>query len=250
MNSSPFAGKTALVTGGGKNIGRAIALAFAATGANVGIIGKTDKGALIDTATELEGHGIKSAFALADISDEKSANHAIKHIAQSLGWPSILINNAALRKNTPFEKMTLGEWREVTGTILDGTFLCARAVVPFMRKSGGAIINIGGVSAHVGAYGRAHVIAAKAGMCGLTRALAVELASDGIRVNCIVPGEIATVRGAAAGSKPVHADGVKPLIAKLGTPDDIAASAVFLASPAAKYITGQTIHVSGGMFFN
>lgn len=248
--TAPLAGKVAIVTGGAKNIGRAIALTLAGNGAAVGVVGKTDKESLQKTAQEIRACGVPAAAVLADIANAKGAARAIKKIADTLGAPSILINNAALRRNVAFGEMSFDEWRAVTGVILDGAFLCSREVLPHMKKTGnGTIVNIGGVSAHLGAAGRAHVISAKAGVVGLTRALATELAKDNIRVNCIVPGEIATARGASAGKKPAHPKGAKPLISKHGKVGDIAKAVAFLAGPDAKYITGQTLHISGGMFF-
>lgn len=246
---APLAGKVALVTGGGKNIGRAVALGLAAAGADVALLGKSDRAALDETADAVRSAKRRAMALLADVSDEASVNRAAKAAAEKLGGPTLLVNNAAVRRNTGFADLTFAEWREITGVILDGAFLCARAVLPFMRAAGGgAIVNLGGLSASVGARGRAHVIAAKSGVSGLTRALAVDLAEFGVRVNCVAPGMISTVRGDSAGAPPKHPGDNRPLTGAPGRPEDVAAMVVFLASPAAKHITGQTIHVNGGLF--
>jgi 3-oxoacyl-[acyl-carrier protein] reductase len=135
------------------------------------------------------------------------------------------------------------------GATLDGAFYCAHAAAgPIAAAGGGSIVNLGGISAHVGAVGRVHAVTAKAGMVGLTRALAKELAGDGITVNVVVPGSIETIRGAAAGGN--HGRSALPdaLVGRRGQPDEIAAMVRFLCSPEARYVTGQTIHVNGGAF--
>jgi len=247
----PLAGRTALVTGSGKNIGRAIALGLAAAGADVAVLGKSDRQAVQHTAEDIRRAGGKSVAVLADIADEQSVAEAVRDIAAELGGPTILVNNAAVRRQTAFADMTFAEWRAITGVILDGAFLCARAAAPFMTEAGGgAIVNISGLGAFTGARGRVHVISAKMGLVGLTRALAVDLAGAGVRVNCIAPGKIATRRGESAGPPPVHPGADSPLVGKSGEPRDIASLAVFLCAPEAKYITGQTFHVNGGLFLS
>ena len=246
---APLAGKVALVTGGGKNIGRAVALGLAAAGADVAVLGKSDRTALDETASAVRDLGKRAFATTANAADEAAVGRAVGEVAEALGGPTILVNNAAVRRNTDFAEMTFAEWREITGVVLDGAFLCARAVLPFMREAGGgAIVNLGGLSSHVGARGRAHVIAAKSGASGLTRALAVDLAEYGVRVNCVAPGDISTVRGASAGAPPNHPGERRPLTGDSGRPEDVAAMVVFLAGPAAKYVTGQTVHVNGGLF--
>lgn len=246
---TPLRGRVAVVTGGDKNIGRAVSLALAAAGADVAIWGKSDRAAAEEAAQAARRLGRKAAAVTADVADESAVGRAMEEAASLLGAPSILVNNAAARENAPFADLTFARWRAVLGVALDGAFLCARAVLPFMRAAGGgAIVNIGGLSGHAGASGRAHVAAAKAGVVGLTRALAVDLAAFGIRVNCVSPGKISTIRGANAGAPPVHYGADKPLIGEAGMPEDIAAAVVYLAGADAKYITGQTLHVNGGLF--
>ena len=135
------------------------------------------------------------------------------------------------------------------GVILDGTSLSARAALPALRASDmAAIVNIGGMSAHTGAPGRAHVVAAKSGVVGLTRALAHDLAPDGITVNCVVPGLIDTVRGASARGTPALHAITTPLAGRRGRSEEVATLVCYLAGPQARYITGQTLHVNGGAF--
>jgi 3-oxoacyl-[acyl-carrier protein] reductase len=142
--------------------------------------------------------------------------------------------------------LVFARWQAVLHVVLDGAFLCSQAALPHLRASGrGTIVNIGGLTAHTGARNRAHVITAKAGLVGLTRALAHDLAGDGVTVNCVVPGLIDTVRG---GADPSHRAERVTLVGRKGTTDDVAATVRFLAGPGARYITGQTLHVNGGLY--
>ena len=249
MSAAPLRGQVALVTGGGKNIGRAIALKLAADGADVAIVGKTDAAALEETADAIRALGRRAHHQLADIGDEQAVAKMAEDVAAQLGSPQILVNNAAVRRQVPFEEMDFAEWRAIQNVILDGAFLCIRALLPAMRESGGgAVVNVSGLSAFAGAKNRAHVIAAKSGICGLTRALALDLSPHRIRVNCVAPGMINTVRGSSAGAPPQHAGAAHPLTGGSGEVDDIANMVAYLAGPQGKYITGQTIHINGGLY--
>ena len=168
---------------------------------------------------------------------------------REFGRLDILVNNAAVRAETPFAEIRLEEWRRVLATVLDGAFLCAQACQPHLARAGsGAIVNIGGMTGHKGAQGRAHVVAAKAGLAGLTRALALDLAPQGITVNCVVPGTIETVRGLpGAPERPAHRQELPPL-GRRGAPEEIAGTVRFLCGPGARYITGQSLHANGGGF--
>jgi 3-oxoacyl-[acyl-carrier protein] reductase len=232
-----LAGKVAVITGASRNIGRAIALALAAEGAAIVVNGRSDEAAARAVVEAIPARGGGAIAHLADAAVER------------FGHIDILVNNAAVRRPRPFNELSLAEWREITGIILDGAFLCARACVPHMlAASGGTIINIGGAAAHLGNRNRAHVATAKAGLEGLTRALAVELADHGITVNCVVPGTIDTVRGESAGAPGARPHGARALIKRLGRPEEVAALVRHLCLPDAAYITGQSIHVSGGAF--
>jgi 3-oxoacyl-[acyl-carrier protein] reductase len=169
--------------------------------------------------------------------------------AKQLGRIDYLINNAALRGERTFEEMSFTEWRTVLGVMLDGAFHCAKACLPYLKQSGaGAIVNIGGLSAHTGSKHRAHVITAKLGLVGFTRGLAHDLASDHVTVNLVAPGTIDTARDTGA-AQPAHHLINNTLTGQRGAPDDVAAMVRFLCGPGARYVTGQTIHVNGGAYF-
>lgn len=241
-----LAGKVALVTGGSRNIGRAIALSLAAAGAHVAILARKDASAANAVVAELRAAGVESEAYLADVSDETDATRAISAAAARFGRLDILVNNAAVRTEVPFAELTFAEWRQVLGIALDGAFLCSRAALPHLSASeAGTIINIGGLTAYTGGKHRAHVIAAKAGLDGLTRALAVELAPLNITANLVSPGLIETVR---AGAAPHHHQSSGTLVGRRGTPDEVASMVRYLAGPAARFITGQTFHVNGGAY--
>lgn len=236
----------ALVTGGAKNIGRAIVLELAAAGAAVAVLARQDAAAAESVAAEARELGVEAVPYIADVTDEAAVSRVCEKIAARFGRLDVLVNNAALRTEVPFAELSLAEWRRVTAVTLDGAFLCARHALPMLAASGaGSIINIGGLTAHTGGRHRAHVVAAKAGLGGLTRALAVELAPQGITVNLVSPGLIETVR---AGGLPHHHASSKTLVGRLGTPADVAAMVRYLAGPQARYVTGQTLHVNGGAY--
>jgi 3-oxoacyl-[acyl-carrier protein] reductase len=244
-----LAGQVALVTGGVRRIGRAIALTLAREGAAIAVNAKSSREEAADTVREIEAQGGAARVIMADVSDEADVERMVKEIAATLGPVDILINNAAVRRDDAFTAMSFADWRLVLAVVLDGAFLMSRAVIPGMlAKANGTIINIGGLTAHTGAFGRAHVSAAKAGLVGLTKALAVEFGPSGITVNCVAPGRIAGARSANSGKGGVIPGGGHPLVGREGEPQDIAAAVKLLCSPAGRYITGQTIHVNGGIY--
>ncbi len=241
-----LAGRVALVTGSARNIGRAIALAFANGGASVMVTAKQSVAEAESVAGEIRQMGGKASSMVADVGDPASAAGLVTATVEQLGGLDILVNNASVRREVDFADLEYDEWHEIMATTLDGAYLCSRAALPHLIAAGGAsIVNIGGLSSHTGAKRRAHVIAAKAGLVGLTRALAHELAKHQITVNCVAPGFVDTVR---AGAEPAHYVGKVPPVGRKGTPHEIAALVRFLCGPDARYITGQTIHASGGMF--
>ena len=200
MASGQLVGQVALVTGGVRKIGRAIALALAREGAAVAVNAKTSREEADDTVREIAAQGGAAHTVMADVTDETAVARMVEEIRAALGPVDILINNAAIRRDGAFAAMSFADWRAVMAVVLDGAFLVSRAVIPGMlAKGNGSIINIGGVTAHTGAVGRAHVSAAKAGLVGLTRALAVEYGGNGITVNCVAPGRIAGPRSATSG---------------------------------------------------
>jgi len=240
-----LAGRVALVTGSARNIGRAIALELASAGAAVMVSARTSAADAEAVVTEIRNGGGRAAVKLADVADPDSAAALVAAAIESFGRLDILVNNAAVRREIDFARLDYREWRDIVGTILDGAYLCSHAALPHLMASGsGTIINIGGLAAHTGASRRAHVIAAKAGLEGLTRALAHDLAPFGIVVNTIAPGLVDTVRD----QLPSHHAAHKPLVGRLGKPAEIAALVHFLCGPDARYITGQTIHANGGVF--
>jgi 3-oxoacyl-[acyl-carrier protein] reductase len=191
-----LAGKVALVTGAARNIGRAIARSLAAGGAAVMVNANTSRAEAEKTVGMIESAGGRAALHIADITDPKAVAAMIEATAKRFGRLDFLVNNAAVRYETAFEKMNFDEWRKVLAIVLDGAFLCAQAALPHLiRAGGGTIINIGGQTGHKGAAERAHVITAKAGLAGMTKALALDLAPHRITVNCVVPGAIESQRG-------------------------------------------------------
>ena len=176
--------------------------------------------------------GGEAAVHLADISDAAQARGLIEAAVARFGRLDVLVNNASVRRQTKFSELTVEEWREILGTTLDGAFYCVHAAAPhILAAGGGSIVNLGGISAHLGAKGRVHAVTAKAGMLGLTRALAKELAPT-ITVNCVVPGTIDTVRGFAAGGNAGRASLPDNLIGRAGKPEEIAEMVRYLCSPS------------------
>jgi 3-oxoacyl-[acyl-carrier protein] reductase len=241
-------GRVAIVTGAGRNIGRGIALALADGGAAVVVNTRSNLKEAQAVAAEIERAGGEALAVTADVADADAVNKMVAAAAEKFGRIDILVNNAAVRVEQAFEGMTLAQWRAVTSIILDGAFNCVQACLPHLKKSGaGVIINIGGLSAHTGAARRPHVVAAKAGLIGLTRALAHELASDKIRVNTVTPGLMSAPRPAGQ-PEPQHHSLVQSLAGRRGEPADIAAAVRFLCGPGASFITGQNMQVNGGTF--
>ena len=246
--NSELEGKLAIVTGAGRNIGRAIALALADGGASVVVNARSNRDEADAVAREIESLGGTARVHIGDVANaaamQAMADMAVKHF----GRIDILVNNAALRREKPFGEMDYAEWREILDVTLDGTFHCTKACLPALRKSGaGTIVNIGGLSAHTGAKNRAHVVTAKAGIIGFTRALAHDLADDGITVNCVVPGLIGTPRPKDK-PEPAHHLTHQTITGARGRPEDVAAAVRFLSGPAARYINGQAIHANGGAY--
>lgn len=246
-DASELAGKVALVTGGARNIGRAISQALAAGGAAVVVNANSSREDAERTVAMIRSAGGRAALHFADVTDAAAVGAMVQAAAGQFGRLDLLVNNAALRAETRFTDMKLEDWRRVLSVVLDGAFICTQACLPHLiRSGGGSVVNIGGMTAHQGAEGRAHVVAAKAGLAGMTRALALELAPHGITVNCVVPGTIETVRGLpGAPERPTHRQGLPP-VGRRGDPDEVAAAVRFLCGPGARYITGQSLHVNGG----
>jgi 3-oxoacyl-[acyl-carrier protein] reductase len=240
-------GRVALVTGAGRNIGRAIALSLARDGATVLINGRNDRAAVDSVVQEIVAAGGKAEAAMGDVSDPSVAPRLAKQ-GEAAGGVDILVSNAGLRRQTAFLDMSFEEWREIMSVALDGAFLLGKAVVPQMvaKGKGGAFVAMSGVSTHVGTLNRCHVSASKSGLEGLMRALARELAPHKITCNAVAPGAIDTARAATAGPRPIQG---RPIpLGRLGDVEEIAAMVRLLVGPEGTFITGQTLHVNGGEF--
>jgi 3-oxoacyl-[acyl-carrier protein] reductase len=239
-------GRVAVVTGSARNIGRAIARALADAGAAVVNNAKSSTVDAEAVVREIRDAGGQAVAKIADVGQPEAAASLIDAAIVAFGRLDILVNNAAVRREIDFERLDYQEWRSITATILDGAYLCAHAAAPHLiAAGGGSIVNIGGLSSYTGAARRAHVIAAKAGLVGLTRALAHDLAPHRITVNCVAPGLIDTER---RGPEPAHHAKHATLVGRRGTPEEVAAVVRFLCGPEARYITGQTLHANGGVF--
>jgi 3-oxoacyl-[acyl-carrier protein] reductase len=243
-------GKVAVVTGAGRNIGRAIALALAHAGAKVAVNVRASRDEGQSVVDEIVARGGDAMLAVADVTRRAEVDAMLATVAQRYAQLDILVNNAAVRPEAAFADMPYADWRATMEVCVDGAFHCTQAALPLLKQStAGTIIQIGGMTAHTGAAHRAHVVTAKAALVGFTRALAHELAGFGITVNCISPGMIATVRkDASATPKPAHHAQHQPLLSRRGHPDEIASAVVWLAGAGGRFTTGQTLHINGGAY--
>ncbi|HTW38561.1 MAG TPA: 3-oxoacyl-ACP reductase FabG [Steroidobacteraceae bacterium] len=241
-------GNVALVTGASRGIGRAIALTLAGAGARViGTSTSAQGAAALDS--EFASHGYNGRGAVLDVASEASVAALLAGLEQSGEMPTILVNNAAITRDTLLLRMKAEDWEQVLQTNLTAVFRLSKAVLRrMMRERRGRIINIASIVALTGNPGQANYAAAKAGMLGFTKSLAREVASRGITVNAVAPGFIDTdmTRSMSAEHRAQLASQIP--LERLGTPEDVAAAVLFLASPAAAYITGETLHVNGGMY--
>jgi len=239
-------GKVVLVTGSGRNIGRAIVLEFAREGANVVVNAKANQAEAESVAKEAEALGTRAIATLADVSDKAQVDAMFQQALDAFGHVDILVNNAAIRPQKAFTKLTVEEWKQAIGVVLDGAFYCTQAALPSMLKTGfGRVIYLTGDGAYTGVSKRAHVSAAKMGLTGLARGLASEFAEQNITFNIISPGRIDTVRNASFYADPSAMQNVDDIpMKRLGTTEEIANACMFLCTN--NYITGQTLHVNGG----
>jgi 3-oxoacyl-[acyl-carrier protein] reductase len=239
--------KVALVTGAGRNIGRAIALALSREGFALAINVRASVAEGQGVVDELLAAGTPALLCVADVTDRVAVGAMMSQIEQQWGRLDVLVNNAAIRREASIDELSVESWHDTLAVVLDGAFFCAQAALPMLRKSAqGAVINIGGLTAHTGAKNRAHVVTAKAGLVGFTRALAHDLA-PAITVNCVSPGMIASDRNAStASAAPQHHAVHHPLLARRGSVDEVAAMVAWLAGAKARFITGQVMQVNGG----
>lgn len=243
-----LSGKTALVTGGGQGIGREIALALATDGANVAVCDVNIEAAQ-KTAADIEGKGRKSLAVKANVAASAEVASMVDQVAERFGRIDILVNNAGITRDGLILRMKEEDWDLVLDINLKGAFNCTKAVLKYMTKQrGGTIINIASIVGAMGNAGQANYVASKAGMIGLTKTIAREYANRGITANAVAPGFIVTAMTQALPEN-VRQELAKQIpMGKLGTPEDVANAVRFLASPWASYITGQVIHVNGGMY--
>jgi len=241
-----LAGKVAVVTGAARNIGRAIAVALAREGCDVVVNARASADLAEETAAAVRAEGRRALVRMGDVTSETDAAGLAEAALSAFGRLDILVNNAAYRRQVPMLQMTLADWREITGTILDGTFLCTRACLPPMLKAGwGRVVCIGGLTGHSGASERVHVTTGKAGLIGFTKGVATEFAGTGVTANCVVPGPIATVRGTNAQAR---AGQHETPLGRTGRPEEIAAAVLYFCRPDADFTTGATLHVNGGRY--
>ena len=244
---SPLAGRVAIVTGAARNIGRAIALRLAADGATVVVNAVQDSPAADAVAHEISEAGGQAMAHVADVTDEEAVQKMVSMVVTAFGKVDIMVSNASVRGQVPVAEMTLEEWHRVLAVPLDGAFLLSKSCIPHMRKNNwGRVVTLGGISAYIGTKSRAHLLAAKAGLVGFTRGLAAEVAEFGITCNVVSPGHIETDRPASAGDRPPLS--VQPPINRFGSVDEVASMVRYLSLPEASYITGQTMHINGGLY--
>ncbi len=248
MQTMDLSGRAALVTGASQGIGRACALVLAEAGAEVAL-GSRNIEKLQGVAREIEGLGRKALVLSLDVSDLESVKGAVTRALQSLGKIDILVNNAGTAKDNLVMRMKPEDWEVVIRTNLDGAFHCIRAVLPGMvRQRYGRIINITSVVAQTGNPGQANYIASKAGLVGLTKAVASEVASRKITVNAVAPGFIATAMTAGLPESVQQKILNWVPLGRMGTDREVAYGVRFLASDEAAYITGHVLNINGGMY--
>ena len=247
--AKPLEGQNALVTGASRGIGRSIALALAEAGANVAVNYAGNEEAAAGVVAEIEALGVKAYAVKAHVGNSEQFEGMVKGVLDAWGKIDILVNNAGITRDNLIMRMKEEEFDEVIETNLKGVFNGIKAVArPMMKQRSGRIINISSVVGTLGNPGQANYVAAKAGVIGLTKSSARELASRGITVNCIAPGFIETDMTDQL-SEELREGMLKGIpLARLGQPEEIGKVAVFLASDSASYMTGQTLHVDGGMY--
>ncbi|HJU14973.1 MAG TPA: SDR family oxidoreductase [Stellaceae bacterium] len=240
-------GKVALVTGSGRNIGRATVLKLAGEGAHVVVNARNNEAEAEAVAREARALGVKALVVLADVARRDQVEAMAAKALSEFGRVDILINNAAIRPHKPFTELTVEDWEAVRGVVLDGALYLTRALIgPMVANTYGRILFFTGDGAFTGGKGRAHVSAAKMGLVGMARALATEFAPHNIRVNVVSPGSIDTRRDNPEWyqGRPPSAAGIP--LGRQGHVDEIAAACLFLVSDDGGFITGQTLHVNGG----
>lgn len=242
-------GKVAVVTGASRGIGRAIALLLAKEGAKVVVNYSGSEQKAIQVVDEITSMGTEAIAVQANVSNAESVQNLMDTAIKEFGSIDVLVNNAGITRDNLLMRMKEDEWDDVINTNLKGVFLCTKAVTrQMMKQRSGRIINISSIVGVMGNAGQANYVAAKAGVIGLTKTTARELASRNILVNAIAPGFITTEMTDELSEDLKNAMLAQIPLAKLGQPEDIAKAVVFLASEDSSYMTGQTLHIDGGMY--
>ena len=241
-------GKTAIVTGGSRGIGRAIALCLAEEGAKVAVIYAGNTAAAEETLQAITEKGGQAISIQCDVANEDAVNAMVKQVKEQFGSVDILVNNAGITRDGLLMRMKTADWQAVLDTNLTGTFFCTKAVTKIMMKQrSGAIVNLTSVVGLTGNAGQANYAAAKSGIIGFTKSVAKELASRGIRANAVAPGCIDTDMTAVL-SDAVKEEMIKTIpLGRVAQPEEVAKAVLFLVSDCASYITGQVLNVDGGM---
>lgn len=241
--------KIALVTGGSRGIGRAVCVRLASMGVTVGVNYVANPAAAETTLEQMQAIGGKGFTVRFDVADPEAVQQNIKEMIAVHGQIDILVNNAGITRDGLMARMSEDDWDSVLDTNLKGAFLCSKAVMrTMMKKRWGRIINVSSVVGFVGNGGQVNYAAAKAGLTGLTKSMARELAGRNITVNCVAPGYIVTDMTDGLTEDVQEALKAQIPLGVLGTPEDVAAAVTFLASTDSNYVTGQTLHVNGGMY--
>jgi 3-oxoacyl-[acyl-carrier protein] reductase len=250
----PLAGRSAVVTGSGQNLGRGIALALAKAGANVVVNGRRNVGALEAVATEIRQLGAEALVAVADVSDPEAVSTMVKRALDAFGTVDIAISNVGIRHHQPFLDISIDDWKTILDTNLNASFYMAKSVLPGMiEHKWGRIIHISGRDGFFPKTNRAHNVTCKAGVFALAKAIAVEFGPHGITANAVAPGIIETTRD------PVHYPNFEREyelrrqqmpVRRLGRVEDIADACLYLCSDAGGFVTGQVLHVNGGEFIS